>query len=144
MKETFWTALSAALCTVCIGFFASTFVDIRWKGAVVHAAPAPQDYIYNTFQFGYKDYQLHQPPCASTANVRAAHPLWGDGSFWVLWECAGDKVWDMNDRTFWMRRYFGSTPQVPTSADLPSCPAGFVPSIEPGGCVPPDHPLAKK
>lgn len=120
--------------------------------ACVGAVAAAQDYIY-AFRFAYVDIPVPAPPCAVVDSVTT---MVYDRSAWLVFTCVDGRVI--------LRRYFnpndnGIAPQPVYTVPAPgsaqplvveppaiSCTQypGFVPTADHTGCVPPDHPLARR
>jgi hypothetical protein len=104
---------------------------------------------------GHTDYAVtstQDTPCGYVGMKGPAQPVTFDNTLWLVFTC--------QDESVVARRLHVSTvvfdpvpapPIVPTYRGLPNPPSsnpcaaypGFVEAVQ-GGCVPPDHPLAKK
>ena len=110
-----------------------------------------QDYIFTNFAAS-RDIPVPPSPCILKDS---AQPVVYDTSIWLFYTCLDGRViarrfYHQNDQAALARPQPviivqpAAAPQVSTSttAVAAGCPVGFVSGIQ-GGCVPPDHPMAK-
>lgn len=106
-----------------------------------------QDAIF-PFHGAFKDTPLGDQPCVTGLKGPASMTVY-DTNAWIVYTCSDDRVI--------LRRYFNpndnATKAVPVivmptpaiAPTMPVCPAGMVNTLGDGtGCVPPNHPLARK
>jgi len=77
-------------------------------------------------------------PCGVTGVSGAAQPVVWNGDMWLFYTCGDGQVVAQH-----FRQAPPATPPPAPAPPLSPCPGGFVAGIY-GGCVPADHPLAKR
>lgn len=101
---------------------------------------AAQDFIFTNFMAS-RDLPVAPTPCTL---LGPAEPVVYDTSLWLFYTCDTGQViarrffndWDRNREA--PRTIDRTQPAAPAA-----CPGGFMAGMY-GGCVPPDHPLAKR
>lgn len=112
-----------------------------------------QDYFTPLFA-AFTDYTVPaEAPCAGTG-VKQIAPHQYDGTLMLFYLCGDDRVvarrfFRPNDQSVTPTPVFivpgpdaVPAPPPPSNGTLSTCPGGFVEGVT-GGCVPPDHPLAR-